>query len=58
MTCHSCRIECRRFGKHRNGLQRYRCHQCRKTSTEPHERPLDGMYLAEEKAELVLRLLA
>ncbi|MDP2996497.1 MAG: hypothetical protein Q8N47_03350 [Bryobacterales bacterium] len=57
MTCHSCRIECRRFGKHRNGIQRYRCHQCRKTFTEPHERLFDGMYLAEEKAELALRLL-
>jgi transposase-like protein len=43
MTCHNCRIECRRFGKHRNGLQRYRCAQCSKTFTEPHERPLDAM---------------
>ena len=23
MTCHNCRIEAKRFGKHRNGLQRY-----------------------------------
>jgi hypothetical protein len=22
MTCHNCRTECQRFGKHRNGLQR------------------------------------
>ena len=25
MTCHNCRTECQRFGKHRNGLQRYQC---------------------------------
>jgi len=57
MTCHNCRIECRRFGKHRNGLQRYRCQQCRKTFTEPHERPLDNMTLPFEKAEQILALL-
>ena len=57
MTCHNCRTECRKFGKHRNGLRRYQCRQCRKTFTEPHEDTLDGMYLAVDKAELVLRLL-
>ena len=57
MTCHNCRTECQRFGKHRNGLRRFRCHQCSKTFTEAHETPLDGMYLPIEKAEMVLRLL-
>jgi transposase-like protein len=57
MTCHSCQIQCKRFGKHRNGLQRYRCNQCTKTFTETHERPLDGMRLPLDKAENVLRLL-
>lgn len=57
MTCHNCRTECQRFGKHRNGLRRFRCKQCRKTFTEAHENVLDGMYLPIEKAELVLRLL-
>ncbi len=57
MTCHSCRISCRKFGRHRNGLARYQCRQCRKTFTEPHQDTLDGMYLPVEKAEMVLRLL-
>ena len=57
MTCHNCRIECKRFGKHRNGLQRFRCAQCSKTFTEPHERPLDEMRLAVAKAETILKLL-
>jgi len=57
MTCHNCRTECQRFGKHRNGLRRFRCRQCAKTFTEAHETPLDGMYLPIEKAEMVLRLL-
>ena len=57
MTCHNCRTECRKFGKHRNGLPRYQCRQCRKTFTEPHTDALDGMYLPIEKAEMVLRLL-
>jgi transposase-like protein/IS1 family transposase len=57
MTCHSCRIECKRNGKHRNGLQRFKCLQCKKTFTEAHEPPLDGMYLPVEKAEMVLKLL-
>jgi transposase-like protein/IS1 family transposase len=57
MTCHNCRTECQRFGKHRNGLRRFRCRQCSKTFTEAHETPLDGMYLPIEKAEMVLRLL-
>ncbi len=30
MTCHNCRIECKRHGKDRKGYQRYQCHQCRK----------------------------
>jgi transposase-like protein/IS1 family transposase len=57
MTCHNCRTECQRFGKHRNGLQRFRCNQCSKTFTESHETPLDGMYLPIDKAEMVLKLL-
>lgn len=57
MTCHYCRTTCKRFGKHRNGLQRYRCNQCTKTFTEDHERPLDEMRLPLDRAENVLRLL-
>ena len=57
MTCHNCRIECNHFGKHRNGLQRFRCAQCQKTFTEPHERPLEAMYTPLERAVQVLQLL-
>jgi transposase-like protein/IS1 family transposase len=57
MTCHNCRTECKRAGKHRNGLQRFRCTQCNKSFTEPHERPLDEMRLPIEKAEAILKLL-
>jgi transposase-like protein/IS1 family transposase len=57
VTCHSCRIECKRKGRDRKGTQRYQCRQCSKTFLEPQEKPLDGMYLPMAKAEMVLRLL-
>ena len=57
MTCHNCQILCKKFGKHRNGLQRFRCKQCRKTFTESHTDPLDGMYTPLDKAAQVLNLL-
>jgi transposase-like protein/IS1 family transposase len=57
VTCHNCRITCNRFGKHRNGLQRFRCSQCRKTFTEAHDSPLAEMRLPIEKAITILQLL-
>jgi transposase-like protein/IS1 family transposase len=57
MTCHNCQTICNRFGKHRNGLQRYRCSQCRKTFTEDHTRPLDDMRVPLDRALLCLQLL-
>jgi transposase-like protein/IS1 family transposase len=57
VTCHSCRIECKRHGRDRKGSQRFKCRQCSKTFLEPQEKPLDGMYLPIEKAEMVLSLL-
>jgi len=57
VTCHNCRTECKRHGRDRKGNQRYQCRQCSKTFLESQEKPLDGMYLRFEKAELVLRLL-
>ncbi len=57
MTCHNCRTECKRKGYDRKGNQRYQCRQCSKTFLEPQEKPLDGMYLPIEKAEMVLKLL-
>jgi transposase-like protein/IS1 family transposase len=57
VTCHNCQSVCNRFGKHRNGLQRYRCSQCRKTFTEDHAQPLGDMRLPMETTVLILKLL-
>jgi len=57
MTCHNCNTTCKKFGKHRNGLQRFRCKQCRKTFTEEHTDLLSGMYTPLDKAARVLNLL-
>jgi transposase-like protein/IS1 family transposase len=47
----------RRFGKHRNGLQRFRCATCGKTTTEAHERLMGTMTIPEDKALVALQLL-
>ncbi len=57
MTCEACQVNCQRFGKHRNGLRRFRCPVCKRTFTEPHSRTLGTMYTPEEKAILATRLL-
>jgi transposase-like protein/IS1 family transposase len=57
MTCKACDLVCHRIGKHRNGLLRFRCPQCKRTYTEPHTRTLDTMYISQEKAALALQLL-
>ena len=55
--CPECDGRSKRFGKHRNGLQRYRCNDCLKTFTEEHERPLGPMTIKVETATLALQLL-
>ena len=56
MTCHNCTADCRKFGRNRNGTQRYRCPTCHKTFSE--DRPtLGSMYLPREKARMVIHLL-
>jgi transposase-like protein/IS1 family transposase len=57
MTCHNCNSRCKKFGKHRNGLQRFRCNQCRKTFTEDHATPLGSMYTPLDKAAKAIELL-
>ena len=57
MTCHNCKIECRKFGRTRKGQQRYCCCQCYKTYSDPRNEHLGGMYTAPEKVEAVLKLL-
>ena len=57
MTCHNCRSECKRHGRDRKGNQRFQCRQCSKTFLEPQDKPLEGMYLPLDKAELILKLM-
>lgn len=57
MICQECNSECKRFGKHRNGLQRFRCGQCRRTFTEDHTRLFESMTVPEDKALLAIQLL-
>jgi transposase-like protein/IS1 family transposase len=57
MTCKDCDVKCQRFGKHRNGLRRFRCPHCKKTYTEPHRLTLGEMYVSEEKILLAIQLL-
>ncbi len=57
MTCHNCNTICKRFGKHRNGRQRYRCRQCSKTFTQDYATPLGAMYTPLDKAAKAIELL-
>jgi transposase-like protein/IS1 family transposase len=57
MTCHNCKIECRKFGRTRKGQQRYRCCQCRKTYSDRRNEYLGGMYTTPERVEAVISLL-
>ena len=57
MTCHNCQSQCKKFGRDRRKLQRYRCLQCSRTYLEPHDRPLNEMRLPLAKALLCLQLL-
>lgn len=57
MDCAPCSIRCQRFGKHRNGLSRFRCPKCHKTYTEVHEAHVAGMLVPVSKAKLALQLL-
>lgn len=56
MTCHNCNSRCKKQGKDRKGHQRFRCRQCSKTFTEPHNGHIAGMYLSPEKAASILTL--
>lgn len=55
--CAMCETPCNRFGKHRNGLRRFRCSSCGKTYTESHKRPFGAMTVPTDKAVLALQLL-
>src|SRR5689334_3567861 len=55
--CAACGLTAQRFGRHRNGLRRFRCGRCRKTFTELHARLFGAMTVPEDKALLALQLL-
>lgn len=57
MDCPTCNTPTKKFGKDRNGLQRFRCSTCKKTFLEPHERPLGEMRLSLGKAISVIEHL-
>ena len=57
MTCGDCDMTCQRFGKHRNGLSRFRCPVCKRTYTESHVLTLGEMYAPKDKVLLALQLL-
>jgi len=57
LTCPACDARCHSFGKHRNGLRRFRCPGCKRTYTEAHELTLGEMYAPKDKVMLALSLL-
>jgi transposase-like protein/IS1 family transposase len=57
-TCPNCGNASKRFGKHRNGLQRFRCIACLKTFTEAHARSFRVEdYLKERRGIMAIQLL-
>jgi transposase-like protein/IS1 family transposase len=58
MNCPQCGNASKRFGKHRNGLQRFRCLSCRKTFTEPHKPAFQVEdYLKDPRGLRAIRML-
>ncbi len=56
--CPNCGNASKRFGKHRNGLQRFRCLSCRKTFTEHHDRGFRiEDYLKDPRGLMAIQLL-
>ncbi len=55
MTCHNCLAQCKKFGKNKEGVQRYRCKACSKVILEPQDKPLDAMRLPLGKAIVCLK---
>src|SRR5438874_888007 len=58
IACPKCGNASKRFGKHRNGLQRFRCLSCRATFTEDHKpafRVED--YLNDPRGLMAIRML-
>ena len=57
MQCPTCQAEARKFGRDRDGNQRYQCRACRATFSDRPARPLGSMRIDLDRAVLVLQLL-
>jgi transposase-like protein/IS1 family transposase len=57
VMCGGCGAACQKFGKNRNGSQRFRCGGCGRTSTAERDRLFGSMTVDESKALLALQLL-
>ncbi len=57
MQCPTCQSEARKFGRDRDGNQRYQCQACRKTFSDRPARPLGAMRLDLDKALVCLHHL-
>jgi transposase-like protein/IS1 family transposase len=57
MQCPACQNEARKFGKDRDGNQRFQCLTCRKTFADRPARPLGDMRIDMDKALKCLHLL-
>src|SRR5215217_93664 len=57
MLCPTCQTAGRKFGKDRDGNQRYQCVGCKKTYSDRPASPLGDMRLSLDKAVLCLQLL-
>ena len=57
MQCPACQSEARKFGKDRDGNQRFQCLTCRKTFADRPTRPLGDMRIDMDKALKCLHLL-
>lgn len=56
-TCPHCANSTKKFGRTKDGRQRYRCLSCRKVAAEAREKPLGDMRLPLDRALLCLNLL-
>jgi transposase-like protein/IS1 family transposase len=57
MLCPICQTTAQRYGKNRNGGQRYRCLTCARSFTDDATRPADGRRLAADKLVMCLRMI-
>jgi transposase-like protein len=58
MTCHSGKIEAVKAGRHKSGVQRWKCQQCGERFQGPQQKPFGAdVRLPKEKVEMILHCL-